>query len=1498
MDMLPLPRPSRALSVSFALLVLVRLGGGAAGQEANRTATKFYPDFSDTADALLRNAASHVRDKQWAEAIEIYQRVVQQYGDKVARLPREDEADEVSGESALYVDLRQFCQRRLAALPPEARAIYRERVDPQAERWYRQGVELRDRGLLRRVVEQAFCSSWGDDALEMLGDLAFEDGRFEEALATFRRVVPDHPSERPGLVHPDPSVELARVAAKKVLCRAALGDLAAARAELDVFAKTYPNASGSLAGRVGAYATILSDALKTDRLGPPSQPDGRWPTFAGAPTRTKIVNGRIDVGSLQWRVALPEFEPSKGIHVFGGFRRGFGPSQVTIAPDRKLCYHPIVLGDQVVICDENKISAYNLNDRPEGPLGSRSGKISPIWEAPPDGQDGSGPRAVQPNLTIPRYTLTAFGDRIYARLGSAGAPMILGMGMGVPRAPSQSKIIAVDRTTEGKVLWAQSATDVTLPKRPAETVRNIGFEGTPLADARSVYVAMTERREQTATYVACLNADDGSTRWVRYLGAASTDAENMPGFGMGMGGFTWSNDFGHRLLTLDGPTIYYQTNLGAVVALDAETGGIRWVATYPRLDRIDGGPAHDRDLNPAIVHDGLVIVAPDDAASLYAFDAEGGRLVWKSDPVPADVKLAHLLGVAKGRVIATGDRVLLYDVKTGKLLHSWPDGGHVYEGFGRGLLADDRIYWPTRNEIHILDQETGLRTDPPIKLQEAFNTTGGNLAVGDGYLIVAQPDALVVFCQNSRLIQRYREEIARAPDHAANYFRLAQAAEATGEDELALSSLAMALNRARPSETIDGVALTDSVRDHQYRLLMRLGSKGNGAKEWGRAEERFESAARIARSDRERLAARLLLAEVQLRRGARGEAVATLQSLLADNRLRHLSVAADDGHRTIRADLLIADRLGAILRDHGRALYEAYDRQARLLLERGRAERDPRLLEEIDRGYPSAEVLPESLLALGVLDEALQRPIEAAHAYKRLVRAAPGEAMKARALLGLARAYESQRLWLPARDTYNEAISRFGNVHLDEFSSGVRLASFVSERLARPPFDRINGGRAQPNLPIPLVRRWARPLPRAERPLTPSGTAPSTEATRIFLAQGTALLAVDAATGETVWGADLGGVPLWVGYLADRMVAATESRVLGLGFQKGTVEWVYEHAATPAAPEGANPFAKADAGPALSANTTSSGFQGFRIVGGRVFFLRGERELVALDGDTGLVEWSYAHPAGTLNPNLLVGPNTTVLQVRKPNLLRVLDTATGRRKLETRLSADEDWERAPLAVDDDHVAVVADKRTVALLDLRQGSNCWIFRESSALPKNGPPQLFGGAEELLVVHDGTELIRLDPRTGERRWSRPLGAENLSERRDAMTLDEKRFYWASDRTLCAASLADGALAWSRTLSGPEAGWSVALTERCVVANPVLASPGDGESESLPIVFHRRDTGALVQRLVFPVSASEVVVRLTPRGVFVTSLGSREPSAPSRGGIWALGERREAESTSTPR
>ena len=218
--------------------------------------------------------------------------------------------------------------------------------------------------------------------------------------------------------------------------------------------------------------------------------------------------------------------------------------------------------------------------------------------------------------------------------------------------------------------------------------------------------------------------------------------------------------------------------------------------------------------------------------------------------------------MAKGRLVATGDRVLLFDVKTGKLLHAWPDSGKSLDGYGRGLLAGDLIYWPTKNEIQVLDQHSGLPAEPPIKLQDTYHTQGGNLAAGDGYLIVAQTDGLVVFCQNSRLIERYRDAIVRAPDDASNYFRLAKAAEALGRDGDALESYRDAAHKAKSNETIDGVSLAAAARDHLFRLLLRLAAVGRRAHRWQETVDRLESAYLAARSDPERLQSQLLLADV------------------------------------------------------------------------------------------------------------------------------------------------------------------------------------------------------------------------------------------------------------------------------------------------------------------------------------------------------------------------------------------------------------------------------------------------------------------------------------------------------------------------------------------------------------------------------------------------------------------------------------------------------------
>jgi cellulose synthase operon protein C len=1453
-----------------------------------RTTTKVYFDASHKADADLRSGDNHAKSGNYAEAIEIYQRVIQQFGDKVVEVPGNPVAAADEEDSRLSVNARRECQRRIAALPPEARAIYRGRVDPQAERWFRQGRDARDRAMLRRVVDQAFCSSWGDDALELLGDLAFQDGQFVEALVSYTQLVPDRPSGGLGLVHPDPSVDLAKVEAKKMLCRAAIGDHPPTPAELAAFATAHPAAPGPFAGRKGLLADALAEALLEDDLAPPPQSDARWATFAGSPTRTRIASGPVDVGSLQWRAELEPLSPTRGTPPYrrmGGMGMG---ATAPIAPDRLLGYHPIVVGDQVIVANERQVIAYNLNSRPGDQAGVSSTPVEVAWKTREDLI--GAPMPIRGNSGLPRYTLTAFGDRIYARLGQppSSTPPMTRMGIGTTYN-SPSFIVALDRSAQGKLLWRREAMEIALPKRQANGgagSRNAVFEGTPVADAHNVYVAITDRIEMTAAYVACLDAETGATRWVRYICEANANIDPFLG-----GGF----EISHRLLTLDGPALYYQTNLGVLASLEAENGSVRWLATYPWQRRGGINPSRERDLNPAIVHDGLVIIAPEDAPAIYAFDATTGRLAWKTEQVADQAKLTHLLGVAKGYLIASGDQVLWYDIKNGRLAHTWPDNAQAVQGFGRGVLAGDRVYWPTKSEIHILDQSSGLIADPPIKLHDTFQCEGGNLAIGDGYLIVAQGSALVVFCQNSRLIDRYRDEIARAPDQAINYYRLAQAAEAIGRDEVALTSLVAALPHARASESIDGSPLGEAILDHQRVLLMKLGQKAKVAKDWVQAAQRFGAAAEAARNDRDRFAARLELSEVQFDRGEAREAVATLQALLADERMRALTVDAADGHRSIRADLLVADRLAAVLRDKGRGLYADFERAASELLARGKAEKDARLLEDVGRSYPVALAVPEAWRSLGELYEETHHPSDAARTYKKLLARATDDSTRAQALLGLARAYEAQKLWVLARDAYFQAKKRFGNEPIAAPGGPREVALLVTDRLAREPFDRMLGDRGEPSVPVPLRRRWDRSLSEAARPLGADGVPPSAEAGRVFLVQGREIRPVDPATGESVWSRDLEGEPIWVGYLADRIIAATKTRLFALSLDKGAVEWQYDLGTDRKV--GNDPFAKEpllepgrDAVPLL--------LKDFRIVGNRVFCLRGDQALLAFDGDTGQLDWSYAPSTGRINPHLLVGQRRIVLQVLKPNVIQVLNTADGSRRSEFPQPEEEGWPRDPLAIDDEHVALVADRLTVSLFDTTRGINAWVFRETKELPSHGPPRLFGDAERLLVLHHGQNLIRLDVATGNKLWAdwRLLGTEDLSERPEAIALGDDRVYVASGSTSAAASgstlsayaIADGSTLWKKMLNGQATAWDLTLTERSVAAYPAPSKVRDSPLGVLPLVFHRKSDGEPIQRVLIQTSVTDLAIRFTPKGALVAT----------QGGLWALGDRQVMDGSRGPR
>ena len=135
-----LPVAPRDLSRFWSGCLAGAARSGAMAQAPARSGSRFIPNDSDDAERLLRNAANQARDRQWSEALDLYQRVIERYGEKVARLPKGEPGADPADEFVLYMDGRRYCHRRIAQMPPEAREIYRNRIDPMAGRWYREGA--------------------------------------------------------------------------------------------------------------------------------------------------------------------------------------------------------------------------------------------------------------------------------------------------------------------------------------------------------------------------------------------------------------------------------------------------------------------------------------------------------------------------------------------------------------------------------------------------------------------------------------------------------------------------------------------------------------------------------------------------------------------------------------------------------------------------------------------------------------------------------------------------------------------------------------------------------------------------------------------------------------------------------------------------------------------------------------------------------------------------------------------------------------------------------------------------------------------------------------------------------------------------------------------------------------------------------------------------------------------------------------------------------------
>ena len=717
-------RCSIALAVVTAVVFQTVVNSNVVGQEFPSTFREAVSvDVQTQVVKKLETAREHILEGQWDTAVSILQELIDTNGDTLLPV-----------EPGRYSNTADYCHLLISQFPDVGLSAYRNRVDAQAQEWFESGRTTFDERLLLRVVNSAFNSSVGDDALWLLGELAFEQGRYALARQYWSLLVPSvvqQPAEEnqepnanlaPGnrwqdyLTHPDPSASREEVLARLVLCSIFEGDVARAKSELAVCDAEFPEASGTLAGRTGKLVTILADVLTESKRWSGSQSLTRERTVPGGRlSRAGLPDSSPRTQEILWRRPIPR-------------NRFQGPaSRSALETEAPPPFFPLANDDAVFVCGADSVFAFDLATG------------GPKWGID-DNDDGSIfsnvlERPITPHLPsagMAWYSLCLSDGRLYARMG----PPVMRRSRN--EGNSFSEIIGLDVAEREGELVFHVTSDVLDAEAESPEATSWSFEGAPLVSDGRVYVSARRGFPEDETVVACFDASSSRLLWKRRVCASLKTAGDR------------FNLIGQNLLTLGDGRLFLSTGTGAIAALDAATGRILWVVTYqPERNETPQELSDPRrhGLTPCVYHRGIVYTAPGDTDIIYALDATTGQPVWRQQYPD---QILHIVGVVDGRLILSGQSVWAVDAGTGA--SAWPQrigfADPAGRGFGRPALSHDFLYWPTRDEILRIDHRQGNVVER-IRLREDFGQSGGNLLIAGGKLLIAQPERLIALGSNS-----------------------------------------------------------------------------------------------------------------------------------------------------------------------------------------------------------------------------------------------------------------------------------------------------------------------------------------------------------------------------------------------------------------------------------------------------------------------------------------------------------------------------------------------------------------------------------------------------------------------------------------------------------------------------------------------------------------------------------------------------------------------------
>ena len=588
---------------------------------------------------------------------------------------------------------------------------------------------------------------------------------------------------------------------------------------------------------------------------------------------------------------------------------------------------PTLVGDVVYFNDSQTISALDRFT------------LTPIWRA----VVSSGMR---PNVS---FTGRAGLEDICQALHAEGRIVAL-TGLSLKGRTSRDRVLTCLDAATGRILWTRTTERGEAARDPGEGE----FRGPVIVDEGVVVLSIlrevTHQRLRSNTLVG-YDLHTGERLWTRPLAS------------VGQQSWAATPETADGSLVIDG-ILYRSDRIGVALAIEVQTGRIRWIRRVPRQDNgmsNDPGPWVS---NIPVAHNGSIIAMSPDRQRIIEINRASGEILHSlqsgrmENPDYLLIMNNLLLGVSRDSIVGRPLRAWTVPEQSTYALRRVQGGIR-----GRVLVTGDSLIIPTASGIGRVDARYDADSGFTIAAQRALDIDAPGIPiVADGQLIVvddARAHSYLSWTSADDLLRQRMDAAPTDPLPAITYAELSfradrpdrilwatdRALRAIERDPLADDSVAA---RARlftslldmvepPPDAPLGAMLNTEQRDGIISRLGRLATKPDQQVAALLAAARFDEA-----SDRPE------------------RAVERYQQILASSALSR-SMARSEG-TTLPAEVAATRRLERLIRIEGRRVYSAYDAEALRMLEDAARNPEANAFEQIARRYPVSRHTPRAWL--------------------------------------------------------------------------------------------------------------------------------------------------------------------------------------------------------------------------------------------------------------------------------------------------------------------------------------------------------------------------------------------------------------------------------------------------------------------------------------------------------------------------------------------------------